>query len=65
MSFTDPQLLPVGLGANILIFYFMLLALTMCSLAASHIYSALLLKCLLSTAAVHLLYELISRYDVI
>lgn len=65
MSFTDPQLIPVGRGANILIFHFMLLALTTCSLAGSHVYSTLLLKCLLSAAAVHLLYELISQSNVI
>jgi len=65
MSFTDSQLLPVGLGANILIFHFMLLALTMCSLAASHVDSTLLLKCLLPAAAVHLLYVLISWQNVI
>lgn len=51
MSFTDPQLLPAGLGANILIFHFRLPALIVCSLAASHLSSAPLLKCLLSAAA--------------
>lgn len=44
LSFTDPQLLPVGFGANILIFHFMLVALTMCSLAVSHVYSTLTIK---------------------
>lgn len=43
----------------------MLVALTMCSLAVSHVYSTLLLKYSLSTAAVHFLYGLISQLSVI